>query len=79
MPGPPTTPDRMALRPIDTVGARNEFLFSAQWLAYALTYRRLALSLADADARLVADVDRCSFIVVSLHHLLSAGLAALQL
>ena len=31
--------------------------------------------LADADARLGADVDRYSFIAVDLHHLLSAGFA----
>ncbi len=32
--------------------------------------------LADANARLGADVDRYSFIVVDLHHLLLAGLPA---
>ena len=31
---------------------------------------------ADANARLGADVDRYSFIVVDLHHLLLAGLPA---
>jgi hypothetical protein len=47
--------------------------FAAQWLAYALPYRRFV---ADANARLGADVDRYSFIVVDLHHLLLAGLPA---
>ena len=39
-----------------------------------LPYRRFACTLADADARLGADVDRYSFTVVDLHHLLLAGL-----
>ena len=51
--------------------------FAAQWLAYALPYRRFADALADACARLGADVDRYSFIVVDFHHLLLAGLPAL--
>jgi hypothetical protein len=50
--------------------------FAAQWLAYALPYRRFVGVLADANARLGADVDRYSFIVVDLHHLLLAGLPA---
>ena len=50
-------------------------LFAAQWLAYALPCQRFAGILADADARLGADVDRYSFIAVDLHHLLSAGFA----
>src|SRR5947208_8134423 len=49
---------------------------AAQWLAYALPYRRFVAVLADANARLGADVDRYSFIVVDLHHLLLAGLPA---
>ena len=36
----------------------------------------LAVQKTDANARLGADVDRCSFIVVDLHHLLLAGLPA---
>ena len=48
-------------------------VFAAQWLAYALPYRRFAGTLAGADARLGADADRYSFIVVDLHHLLLAG------
>ena len=39
-------------------------------------YRRFADILADACARLGADVVRYSFIVVDLHHLLLAGLPA---
>jgi hypothetical protein len=38
-------------------------LYEAQWLAYALPYRRFAAVLADCDARLGADMDRYSFIV----------------
>jgi hypothetical protein len=45
-------------------------------VAYALPYRRFARVLADAGARLGADVDRYSFTVVDLHHLLLAGLPA---
>lgn len=48
----------------------------ARWLAYTLPYRRFADILADACARLGADVDRYSFIVVDFHHLLLAGLPA---
>ena len=47
--------------------------FAAQWLAYALPYRRFACTLTSADARLGADADRYSFIAVDLHHLLPAG------
>src|SRR6516225_8302104 len=42
----------------------------------ALPYRRFVAVLADANARLGVDVDRYSFIVVDLHHLLFAGLPA---
>ena len=38
-----------------------------------LPYRRFAVTLADADARLGAGADRYSFTVVDLHHLLLAG------
>ena len=58
------------------VGTRDISSFAAQWLAYALPCRRFAAALADDDARLGADVDRYSFIVVDLHHLLLAGLPA---
>jgi hypothetical protein len=48
----------------------------AQWLAYALPCRRFAATLTSDNARLGADVDRYSFIVADLHHLLLAGLPA---
>jgi hypothetical protein len=86
MPGSPTTPgrlgarghapNRVAFRPLNGVGTRDRMAFVAQWLAYALPYRRFAPALADSDARLGADVDRYSFIAVDLHHLLLAGLPA---
>jgi hypothetical protein len=48
----------------------------AQWLAYALPCRRFVATLTNGNARLGVDVDRYSFIVVDLHHLLLAGLPA---
>ena len=85
MPGSSTTPGRsdlamvrpkhVAFRARNSVGTRR-LAFAAQWLAYALPYRRFVAVLTDANARLGADVDRCSFIVVDLHHLLLAGLPA---
>src|SRR5450756_1951572 len=66
----------IAFRYTDSVGTRNQFSIAAQWLAFALPYRRFADILADACARLGADVVRYSFIVVDLHHLLLAGLPA---
>ena len=82
MPGSSTTPGRsdlamvrpkrVAFRTRNGVGTRG-LAFAAQWLAYALPYRRFVAVLADANARLGADVDRYSFIVVDLHHLLLAG------
>jgi hypothetical protein len=51
--------------------------FAAQWLACAIPCRRFASDLTVADARLGANADRYSFIVVDLHHLLRAGLPAL--
>ena len=85
MPGSSTTPGRsdlamvrpkrVAFRARNSVGTRG-LAFAAQWLAYALPYRRFAGVLTDANARLGADVDRYSFIVVDLHHLLLAGLPA---
>jgi hypothetical protein len=87
MPGSSTTPSRtharddasahLAFRAVHSVGARVEVTFAAQWLAYALPYRRFAPALADNDARLGADVVRYSFIAVDSHHLLPAGLPAL--
>ena len=86
MPGSPTTPGRtgtradvpvrVAFRLANGVGARNYRAFAAQWLAYAHPYRRFTAALASDSARLGADVDRYSFIVVDLHHLLPAGLPA---
>ena len=86
MPGSSTTPGRtcarvgapvrVAFRRDDGVGTRVHPSIAAQWLAYALPCRRFARVLADARARLGADVDRYSFIVVDSHHLLLAGLPA---
>ena len=86
MPGSPTTPGRpgardtapvrVAFRVANGVGTRNYRTFAAQWLACALPCRRFAGALTGDDARLGADVDRYSFIVVDLHHLLLAGLPA---
>src|SRR5207237_9680253 len=85
MPGSSTTPGRsdlamvrpkrVAFRARNSVGTRR-LAFAAQWLAHALPYRRFIGVLTDANARLGADVDRYSFIVVDLHHLLLAGLPA---
>jgi hypothetical protein len=84
MPGSSTTPSQtgarddvpiyVAFRENEHVGTREFQVYAAQWLAYALPYRRFAVTLAGASARLGADVDRCSFTVVDLHHLLLAGL-----
>ena len=49
---------------------------AAQWLACTIPCRRFADTLAGAAARLGADVDRYSFIVVDSHHLLLASLPA---
>ena len=86
MPGSPTTPNQasarscvsacIAFRRVDGVGIRNKVTFAAQWLACTLPYRRFADTLADACARLGADVGCYSFIAVDLHHLLLAGLPA---
>jgi hypothetical protein len=51
-------------------------LYEAQWLAYALPYRRFAAVLTDCDAQLGADMDRYSFIASDLHRLLVTGLPA---
>src|ERR1700722_12651810 len=66
----------IAFRYTDSVGTRNQFSIAAQWLACTFPYRRFADILADACARLGADVVRYSFIAVDLHHLLLAGLPA---
>ncbi|RKR31265.1 hypothetical protein [Paraburkholderia sp. BL17N1] len=78
---------RFAFRYTDSVGTRNQFSIVAQWLACTYPCRRFADAsptlrrrfadiLADACARLGADVVRYSFIAVDLHHLLLAGLPA---
>ena len=69
-------PGRVALHQQNGVGTRFDVAFAAQWLAYAIPYRRFAGILTDTDARLGADVVCYSFIVVDLHHLLLAGLPA---
>ncbi len=86
MPGSPTAPGQpgagesapghVAFHQQNCVGTRVDADFAAQWLAYAPPDRRFACTLAGADARLGADVDRYSFIVVASHHLLLAGLPA---
>jgi hypothetical protein len=86
MPGSSTTPGRpgtrvavpvrIAFRLRNGVDAQGMNLYEAQWLAYALPYRRFAAVLTDCDARLGADMDRYSFIVSDLHRLLTAGLPA---
>jgi hypothetical protein len=77
MPGSPTTPGwtgtrddapvHVAFRDFDHVGTRDYLAFAAPWLAYALPYRRFAVTLADASARLGADADRYSFTVEDFH------------
>jgi hypothetical protein len=67
---------RVAFRCSNDVGTRNYRPFAAQWLACTFPCRRFARALADTHARLGADVDRYSFIVMDLHHLLLAGLPA---
>jgi hypothetical protein len=69
-------PRSHGFRYTDSVGTRNQFSIAARWLACTFPYRRFADILADACARLGADVVRYSFIVVDLHHLLLAGLPA---
>jgi hypothetical protein len=83
MPGSPTTPGwpsarvgalgHVAFHYTDSVGTRDQFSIAAQWLACTFPCRRFADILADACARLGADVGRYSFIAVDLHHLLLAG------
>ncbi len=73
MPGSTTTldrqgacddaPRRVAFRHSDDVGTQDVEAIVAQWLACTLPYRRFADVLANARARLGADVDRYSFIL----------------
>jgi hypothetical protein len=69
-------PVRLAFRNEYSVGARFYLTFAAQWLAYAIPYRRFADILTEACARLRADVVCYAFIVADLHRLLLAGLPA---
>ena len=85
MPGSSTTPGRLdarfhaptrvAFRVRNGIGARDNNLYEAQWLACVLLYRRLGGLTGDC-ARLEADVVSYSFIVSDLHRLLVAGLPA---
>ena len=86
MPGSTTTPGHpcacdgalghIAFRLNDSVGTQDMDSIVAQWLACAFPYRRFADNLADACARLGANVDRYSFIAADSHRLLLAGLPA---
>jgi len=86
MPGSTTTPGhpracacarrRIAFRYTDSVGTRRQFSIAAQWLACMYPCRRFADILANACARLGADVVRYSFIAGDLHPFLLAGLPA---
>jgi hypothetical protein len=68
------TPPPILPSVISTTSAPRLFqAFAAQWLAYALPYRRFAVTLTSANARLGADADRYSFTVVDFHLLLFAG------
>jgi hypothetical protein len=68
MPGSPTAPgrpgaragapDRIAFRDLNRVGTRDRTSFAAQWLACALPCRRFDVTLADAAARLGAEMAR---------------------
>jgi OST-HTH/LOTUS domain-containing protein len=71
-----SAPVHIAFRQRNSVGAQDDVDFAAQWLAYAIPYRRFADVLADHCARLGADVVCYSFIAVDFHHLLLAGLPA---
>ena len=85
MPGSSTPPGRQALRfrawlcclPPSKQRRRTGIIdFVAQWLAYALPYRRFVDVLANGNARLGADVVRYTFTVSDFHRLLLAGLPA---
>src|SRR6266568_5906934 len=61
---------------LETASAPGDWLSRLVGWPNALPYRRFVDVLTDANARLGVDVDRYSFIVVDLHHLLLAGLPA---
>ena len=69
-------PVHIAFRHEYSVSAWFYLTFAAQWLAYAIPYRRFAEALAGNCARLGANVACYTFIAVDLHHLLLAGLPA---
>ena len=69
-------PGRVAFHQRNGIGTQIDVAFAAQWLAYAIPYRRFAHALTVADAPLGADVVCYSFIVVDLHHLLLACVSA---
>ena len=71
-----SAPARVAFRQQNDVGTQKKADFAAQWLAYAIPYRRFAEVLADNCARLGADVVCYSFTVADSHHLLLADLPA---
>jgi hypothetical protein len=78
-PGPPSLAiSCLAVLPsaFETASAPGISDFVAQWLAYALPYRRFVDVLANGNARLGADVVRYAFIVSDFHRLLLAGLPA---
>ena len=58
-----SAPVRVAFRQLNDVGTQKNADFAAQWLAYAIPYRRFAEVLADNCARLGADVVCYSFTV----------------
>ena len=67
---------RVAFRWVNGVGT-PDYLFAAQWLAYACPGRRFVAAVADGLTHgSGADVGRYSFIAVDSHHLLLAGLPA---
>jgi len=51
-----SAPVHIAFRQRNSVGAQDDVDFAAQWLAYAIPYRRFADALAGNCARLRADV-----------------------
>ncbi len=59
-----------------TASAPELYSSAAQWLACDLPYRRFAVTLTDADARLGAGMARYSFTVSDFNRLLLAGLPA---
>jgi len=86
MPGSATTPGRsgtrtsapvrVAFRLLDSVSAWVDESLAPQWMACTLPCRPFADTLADACARLGADVVCYSFIAIDLHHLPLTGLPA---